>query len=81
MPANATETLLPGYSSTQFMNKRQMKKKYNLDFLEKKVREVFPAGVFKVEIAFYDTEEKQIGIILNNHEHGYFDIIDDSIIF
>ena len=63
------------------MNKRQLKKKYSLDFLEKKVREVFPAGVCKVEIAFYDTREMNIGIILNGHEHGYFDIIDGSIIF
>ena len=63
------------------MNIKKMKEKYNLDFIENKVREVLPDGVFKVEIAFYDTEEKQIGIILNNHEHGYFDIIDDSIIF
>ena len=42
------------------MNKRQMKEKYNLDFIEKKVREVFPAGVYKVEIAFYDIIEDAI---------------------
>ena len=47
------------------MNKRQMKKKYNLDFIFNKVREVFPTGVCKVEIAFYDTREMNIGIILN----------------
>ena len=63
------------------MNKRQMKEKYNLDFIENKVREVFPAGVYKVEIAFYDTMEMTIGIILNDHEHGYYDIIEDAIIF
>ena len=63
------------------MNKRQLKKKYNLDFIEKKVREVFHAGVYKVEIAFYDTREMNIGIILNNHEHGYYNIIEDAVIF
>lgn len=63
------------------MNKRQLEKKYNLDFIENKVREVFPAGVYKVEIAFYDTREMTIGIILNGHEHGYYDIIEDAIIF
>ena len=45
------------------MNKRQMKKKYSLDFIENKVKEVFPAGVYKVEIAFYDTREMNIGIM------------------
>ena len=63
------------------MNKRQMKEKYSLDFIEKKVKEVFPAGVYKVEIAFYDTREMNIGVILNNREHGYYDIIEDAIIF
>ena len=63
------------------MNKRQLKKKYSLDFIENKVKEVFPAGVYKVEIAFYDTREMNIGIILNNHEYGYYDIIEDAIIF
>ena len=63
------------------MNKRQRKKKYNPDFIFNKVREVFPAGVYKVEIAFYDTEEMNIGIILNDREHGYYDIIEDAIIF
>ena len=63
------------------MNKKQLKEKYSLDFIEKKVREVFPDGVYKVEIAFYDNREMNIGIILNNHEHGYYDIMDDSIIF
>ena len=63
------------------MNKRQMKEKYNLDFIESKVREVFPTGVYKVEIAFYDTREMNIGIILNDRDHGYFDIIEDAIIF
>ena len=63
------------------MNKRQMKKKYSLDFLENKVREVFPDGVYKVEIAFYDAEEMNIGLILNDREHGYYDIIEDAIIF
>ena len=63
------------------MNKRQLKKKYNLDFIENKVREVFPDGVYKVEIAFYDTTEMTIGIILNGHEHGCYDIIEDDIIF
>ena len=63
------------------MNKRQLKKKYSPDFLENKVREVFPAGVFKVEIAFYDTREMNIGVIINDHEHGYYDIIEDAIIF
>ena len=60
---------------------KELKEKYNQDFIENKVREVFPAGVYKVEIAFYDTREMNIGIILNGHEHGYFDIIDNSIIF
>ena len=63
------------------MNIKKMKEKYNQDFIENKVREVFPAGVYKVEIAFYDTREMNIGIILNDREHGYYDIIDDSIIF
>ena len=63
------------------MNLKELKKKYNLDFIESKVKEVFPAGVYKVEIAFYDTREMNIGIILNNHEYGYYDIIEDAIIF
>ena len=63
------------------MNKRQMKKKYSPDFLEKKVREVFPAGIYKIEIAFYDAEEMNIGIILNGRDCGYYDITEDAIIF
>ena len=63
------------------MNVKKMKEKYNLDFIEKKVREAFPAGVYKVEIAFYDTEEKNVGVIINDREHGYYDIIEDAIIF
>ena len=63
------------------MNKRQMKKKYSHDFIENKVREVFPAGIYKVEIAFYDAEEKNIGLILNGRDHGYYDIIEDAVIF
>lgn len=63
------------------MNIKKMKKKYSPDFIEKKVREVFPDGVYKVEIAFYDTKEMNVGIILNDREHGYYDIIEDAIIF
>ena len=63
------------------MNLKELKKKYNLDFIEKKVKEVFPAGVYKVEIAFYDTREMNVGIVLNDRECGYYDIIEDAIIF
>ena len=63
------------------MNKRQMKKKYDHDFIEKKVREVFPSGIYKVEIAFYDAEEMNVGIVLNDRDCGYYDIIEDAIIF
>ena len=60
---------------------KELKEKYNQDFIESKVREVFPAGVCKVEIAFYDTREMNIGVIINGREHGYYDIIEDAIIF
>lgn len=67
------------------MNNRQLKKRYkklyDFDFIEKKIKEVFPTGIYKIKIAFYDVKAKNIRIILNNRDHGYYDIIDDSIIF
>lgn len=67
------------------MNNRQLKKKYkklyDFDFIEEKINEVFPTGVYKIKIAFYDVKAKNIRIILNYNDHGYYDIIDDFIIF
>lgn len=66
------------------MNTRQLKKKYkklyDFNFIFNKIHEVFP-DVDSIKIAFYDVKSKNIGIILDNREHGYYDILDDAIIF
>lgn len=67
------------------MNNRQRKKRYkklyNFDFIKKKIEEAFPDDIFEIKIAFYDVKDHNIGIILDNRDHGYYDIIEDSIIF
>ena len=39
------------------MNNRQLKKRYkklyDFDFIKKKIKEVFPTGIYKIKIAFY----------------------------
>lgn len=68
------------------MNNRQLKKKYkklyNFDFIQKKIKEAFPDNIFdSIKIAFYDVKDHNIGIILDDRDHGYYDIKEDSIIF
>lgn len=67
------------------MNNRQLKKKYkklyDFKFIESKINEAFPTGVFKIKIAFYDVKAKNIGIILNGKDHGYYVIEEDCLLF
>lgn len=67
------------------MNKRQLKKKYkknyNLDFIRNKVAETFNQHFMSIKVAFYDVKNKNIGIILDNRNHGYYDILEDNLVF
>lgn len=67
------------------MNNRQRKKRYkklyNFDFIKKKIKEAFSDDTLDIKIAFYDVKDHNIGIILDNRDHGYYDITEDSIIF
>lgn len=68
------------------MNNRQLKKRYkklyDFDFIKNKIKEAFPDDTFNnIEVAFYDVKYHNIGIILDNRDHGYYDIKEDSIIF
>ena len=67
------------------MNNRQLKKKYkklyNYDFLYNGIKKWYGEEYFTLKIAFYDVKEKNIGLIINNHNHGYFDCIDKTFYF
>lgn len=67
------------------MNSRQLKKKYkklyNHDFLYNEIKKWYGEEYFTIKIAFYDVKAKNIGIIINNRTHGYYDIIDKQCYF
>ena len=67
------------------MNSRQKKKLYkklyDYDFIYNKIKEWLGDQYFTIEIAFYDIKDKNIGIIIDERDHGYYSIIEDTLYF
>jgi hypothetical protein len=67
------------------MNKRRTKKLYkklySYDFIYNKIKAWLGNQYFTIKIAFYDVKNKNIGIILNNYNHGYYDILEGILYF
>lgn len=67
------------------MNTRQKKKLYkklySYDFIYNKIKSWLGDQYFTIKIAFYDVKNKNIGIIINNRDHGYYDILEDTLYF
>ena len=67
------------------MNSRQKKKLYkklyNYDFIYNKIKEWLSDQYFTIKIAFYDVKDHNIGIIIDERDHGYYSIIEDTLYF
>ena len=65
------------------MNNRQLKKRYkklySYEFLANLIKNVYGIDYYTLKIAFYDVKAKNIGIILDGRNHGYYDILDGNL--